>query len=29
MTGRWHPLPSANNTAHEYHDQILEENGYL
>ena len=29
MTGRWHPPPSANDTAHEYHDQILGENGYL
>jgi hypothetical protein len=29
MTGRWHPPPSANDTAHEYHNQILWENGYL
>jgi hypothetical protein len=29
MTRRWHPPPSANDTAHEYHEQILGENGYL
>jgi hypothetical protein len=29
MTGCWHPPPSANDTAHEYHNQILGENGYL
>jgi hypothetical protein len=29
MTGRWHPPPSVNDSAHEYHDQILGENGYL
>ncbi len=29
MTGHWHPPPSANDTAHEYHNRILEENGHL
>jgi hypothetical protein len=29
MTGHWHPPPSANDTTHEYHNQLLEENGYL
>jgi hypothetical protein len=29
MTGHWHPPPSANDTTHEYHEQILGENGYL
>jgi hypothetical protein len=29
MTGHWHPPPSANDTTHEYHNQILGENGYV
>ncbi len=29
MTGRWNPPPSTNDTAHEYHNQILGKNGYL
>ncbi len=29
MAGCWHPPPSVNDTAHEYHDQIFGENGYL
>jgi hypothetical protein len=29
MTGCWHPPPSVNDTAHEYHDQLLGGNGYL
>ncbi len=28
MTGRWHPPPSVKDTTHEYHNQILGENGY-
>jgi hypothetical protein len=29
MIGRWCPPPSANNTPHDYHDNVFGENGYL
>ncbi len=29
MIGRWCPPPSANDTPHNYHDNVLGENGYL